>query len=336
MQVQRSDINRQIVLTSRPDGLPSEGNFAIVENVIPEPRDGQVLLRHSWLGLAPAARLRMGPADSYAKPLALGEVVYGQAVGTVVQSYNAAFRPGDTAVSMRGGWQEYSVAEGAGLNKVDETIAPASIWLGALGTSGMTAYVGLLDIGRPRAGETVVVSAASGAVGSAVGQIAKIKGCRAVGIAGGEAKCSFAVQQMGFDACVDYRAPNFAAELKRACPQGIDVYFENVGGASRDAAWPLMANQGRIVVCGLISEYNDDQQPGPGWFPVLTKRLILHGFILSDHLNRRADFERDMGAWYKQGKIMVREDVSHGLEQTIPAFIGMLQGRNFGKTVIQL
>jgi len=329
-------VNRQIVLRLRPDGLPTPQNFELVDGPVPQVRDGQVLLQHRYLGLAPAARLRMGEADSYAKPLALGEVIYGQAVGTVIQSLHPDFQPGDTAVSIRGGWQEYSVGSGPGLNKVNVSIAPPTVWLGALGTSGMTAYVGLLDLGRPKVGETVVVSAAGGAVGSAVGQIARLHGCRVVGIAGGAAKCEFAVSVMQFDACVDYRAPDFAQRLAQACPAGIDICFENVGGASRDAAWSLLNPRARIVVCGLISEYNGVPQPGPGWFDVLTKRLSLRGFIMSDHLDRRADFERDMGAWYGQGMVRVREDVRHGLEQTPAAFIDMLQGRNLGKTIVQL
>jgi NADPH-dependent curcumin reductase CurA len=329
-------VNRQIVLRSRPAGVPSLENFEQVDGTVPEARDGQVLLQHRYLGLAPAARLRMGEADSYAKPLALGEVIYGQAVGTVIQSRHPDFQVGDTAVSIRGGWQEYSVASGPGLNKVDASIAPPTVWLGALGTSGMTAYVGLLDLGQPKAGETIVVSAASGAVGSAVGQIARILGCRVVGIAGGPAKCEFAVSEMQFDACVDYRTPDFAQRLAQACPAGIDVCFENVGGVSRDAAWPLLNTRARIVLCGLISEYNGVARPGPGWFDVLTKRLCLRGFIMSDHLDRRAAFERDMGSWYAQGRVHVREDVSQGLAQTPAAFIGMLEGRNLGKTIVQL
>jgi NADPH-dependent curcumin reductase CurA len=330
------EVNRQIVLARRPVGVPSHEDFSMVEGAVPEPAEGQVLIRHAWLGLAPAARLRMSEEASYSKPLALGEVVYGQAVGTVVASRHPGFVPGDTAVSMNGGWQQFSLGSGAALSKVDLSIAPASAWLGVLGTSGMTAYVGLLDIGTPASSETVLVSAASGAVGSAVGQLAKLKGCRAVGIAGGEVKCRLAVEQYGFDACADYRSPDFARQLALACPRGVDVLFENVGGASRDAAWPLLNQRARVVVCGLISEYNGAHLPGPAWFPILVKRLSVRGFILSDHLERRPAFLRDMAAWYSQGKVTMKEDVRNGLEQVVPSFIAMLEGRNVGKTVVQL
>lgn len=328
--------NRQIVLISRPSGMPTSDNFEVIESSIPEPRDGQILLRHSHLGLAPAARLRMSEGKSYAPPLALGDVVYGQALGIVVESRDAAFQPGEQVVSIHGGWQEYSVARAEALTRVDVSIAPPTVWLGALGTSGMTAYVGLLGIGKPKAGEVVVVSAASGAVGSAVGQIAKIRGCKVVGIAGGARKCSIATEYMQYDACIDYRAEDFATQLQQACPLGVDVYFENVGGASRDAVWPLMNRGGRIVVCGLIAEYNNAKQPGPEWFSVLYKRLTVSGFLMSDHIDQRTDFLRDMGKWIGLGQIKVREHVHEGLTQTVPAFIGMLNGDNFGKTIVRL
>lgn len=278
----------------------------------------------------------MSAGDSYAKPLELGEVVYGQAVGTVIESCHEAFRPGDLAVTMNGGWQEYSLGGGAALNKVDLSIAPEPAWLGILGTSGMTAYVGLMEFGAPSPGETVLVSAASGAVGSVVGQLAKLKGCRAVGIAGGAEKCGLAVEQYGFDACVDYRSSQFPQELAQACPDGVDVSFENVGGLSRDAAWPLLNMRARVVVCGLISEYNDSHAGGPGWFPILTQRLSVRGFILSDHIDRRAAFERDMSSWYSKGLVTMKEDVRQGLEQVVPSFIDMLEGRNLGKTLVRL
>jgi NADPH-dependent curcumin reductase CurA len=329
-------MNRKIVLARRPVGMPRPDDFELSDGPVGEPDEGQVLLKHSWLGLAPAARLRMGEEASYTKPMAIGDVVYGQAVGTVVKSRHPDLREGDTAVSISGGWQEYSVASGAGLNKVDLGLAPAPAWLGVLGTSGMTAYVGLLDFGRPRAGETVLVTAASGAVGCMVGQIAKLQGCRVVGIAGGAAKCQLAQDVYGFDACVDYRAQDFADQLASSCPNGIDVHFENVGGATRDAAWTLLNQRARVVVCGLISEYNGVQAGGPSWFPILFKRLSLTGFILSDHLERRADFVRDMGTWYAEGKVRMKEDVRRGLEQVVPSFIDMLGGANVGKTLVEL
>lgn len=328
--------NRGIALVRRPAGVPVPDDFKLIEGPLPRPRDGQVLVRHSWLGLAPAARLRMSESDSYTKPMDLGEIVYGQAVGQVVESRHPDFAVGDMAVTMSGGWQEYSVASGQGLRKVAQSIAPPSAWLGLLGTSGMTAYVGLLDFGMPKGGDTVVVSAAGGAVGSVVGQIAKLRGCRVVGIAGGEAKCDLAVSEYGFDACIDYRSKEFAVQLMQACPQGVDIYFENVGGASRDAVWPLMNQRARVVVCGLISEYSHASSVGPSWFPILTKRLSLRGFILSDHLERRQAFEDDIIPWIAAGKVKMREDIRHGLEQVVPSFIDMLEGRNFGKTVVRL
>ena len=328
--------NRRIVLASRPTGLPRSEDFRLEVSEVPNPQHGQVLIRHVYLGLAPAARLRMSLTDSYTKPLDLGEVVYGQAVGMVVDSRDDRFRPGDAVTTMNGGWQEYSLAAGAQLTPIDVTLAPMPAWLGVLGASGMTAYVGLLDIGRAQPGETVVVSAASGAVGSAVGQIAKLKGCRVVGIAGGEKKCAYATGELGFDACVDYRSSAFGEDLRRACATGIDVSFENVGGVVRDTVWPLLNLNARIVLCGLISEYNTPPRSGPPWFPLLTKRISLQGFILSDRLHRKAAFLEDMRSWYAAGLVKQRLHVSFGLESTAEAFIGMLQGQNFGKTLVCL
>lgn len=336
MPAKPSILNRQWVLARRPRGLPVLDDFRLVDAEMPDLRPGQLLIRHEYLGLAPAARLRMSEQASYRAPLALGDVVYGQACGVVLQSRNEAFPEGAAVVTMSGGWQTHSVSDGAGVALIDPSVAPPTVWLGALGTSGQTAYVGLLHIGGVKPGDTVVVSAASGGVGSNVGQIAKLKDCRAVGIAGGPAKCRHVVEDLGFDACVDYRAPDFAEALRQACPGGIDVYFENVGGAVRDEVWPLMNARGRVVVCGLIAEYNDAQKPGPGWFAILSKRLTLRGFIMSDHPELRADFVRDMSAWFAAGRIQVREDLSTGLDQVVPAFIGMLEGRNFGKTLVKL
>ncbi|GAA4344118.1 NADP-dependent oxidoreductase [Variovorax defluvii] len=328
--------NRQVVLVARPRGLPRPEDFRLTQAPMPHPAEGEVLMRHDWLGLAPAARLRMDEAGSYSAPMALGDVVYGQAIGTVLQSRHPGFAPGDMAMAMRGGWQCFSALPGGDLNKIDPKLAPPPAWLGPLGTSGLAAYIGLLAHGRPRAGETVAVSAAAGAVGSVVGQIARILGCRVVGIAGGEDKCRAAVDEFGFDACVDHRDPALAQALARACPDGIDVAFENAGGPSRDAVWPLMARGGRIVVCGLIAEYNAPETAGPGWYRLLTQRLTIRGYITSDHLDLRPDFERDMARWWSEGRIRMREDVSHGLATAPAAFIGMLQGRNRGKVLVSL
>ncbi len=328
--------HRRIVLVSRPEGLPRAENFALQSVPVPEPGEGEFLIRHSHLGLAPAARLRMGEARSYAAPMALGDVVYSQAVGEVVASRHADFRVGDPVVSMAAGWQEYSVSKGAGVSRIDPQLAPPTVWLGALGTSGQTAWVGLHEVAVPVAGETLVVSAASGAVGSMVGQIGRQLGCRVIGIAGGADKCGHVVQTLGFDACVDYRADGFEAALATACPQGVDVYFDNVGGHVRDVVWPLLNQNGRVAVCGLISEYNDAFGAGPGWFQVLAKRLTVRGFIMSDHRGARERFLADMGRWYRAGAIHVQEDIVDGIAQTVPAFIGMLQGKNFGKTIMRL
>jgi NADPH-dependent curcumin reductase CurA len=336
MEVNEAVMNRQVVLASRPNGVPQPDNFRIVETPAPIPGEGQILIRHTWLGLAPAARLRMGEDASYREPMAIGDVVYGQALGTVVESRASSLRLGDTVMSISGGWQEYSVATEAAVVKVDLQMAPPSLWLGALGTSGLTAYVGLIDVGQPRAGETVVVSAATGGVGSMVGQIARQLGCRVIGIAGGREKARHLTETFGFDGGIDYRAADFPASLQEACPKGIDVYFDNVGGAVRDAAWPLMNPDGRVVVCGLISEYNEARQPGPGWMEILSKRLTIRGFIMSDHLDRRDAFLRDVSGWYRAGGIRVLEDCSDGLERVVPAFIAMLTGRSLGKTVVRL
>lgn len=330
-------MNRQIVLANRPEGLPTPDNFALVSSEIPDPGAGEFLLEHHYLGLAPAARIRMGASRSYAPPLPIGGVIYGQAVGRVRASRHPAFREGDLVVSTDAGWQEYSVSDGARASRIDASVAPEQVWLGALGVSGMTAYVGLLDIGAPKVSDTVVVSAAAGAVGSAVGQIARIKGCRVVGIAGGGTKCRYVTEELGFDASVDYHAADFARQLADACPAGIDLYFDNVGGAVRDAVWPLMSDFGRVVVCGLISEYGATAPvSGPGWFALLTKRLSVRGFLLRDHEARQADAVADMSRWYREGRIKGREQIVEGLEQTPAAFIRMLQGGNLGKTLVKL
>ena len=328
--------NRRIVLAARPLGLPRPGDFRTVDAPIPVPADGQVLIRHDWLGLAPAARLRMSETPSFGEPMALGEVVFGQAVGEVVVSRDPSLREGDAVMAIAGGWQRYSVAAAGALVRVDVRAAPASVWLGALGTSGLTAYVGLTDVGGARAGETVVVSAAAGAVGSVAGQIAKRLGCRVVGIAGGPHKALHLVETLGFDAGIDHRADGLETAVRDACPSGVDVYFDNVGGAVRDTVWPSLAPNGRVVVCGQIADYNGGGAGGPGWMALLGKRLTVRGFTLADHLHRRDAFERDMLAWYRDGSIRVVEDVHDGLESAIPAFIAMLTGGTLGKTLVRL
>ncbi|MGA2127500.1 MAG: NADP-dependent oxidoreductase [Xanthobacteraceae bacterium] len=333
--------NRQIVMASRPVGAPKPSDFKLVEAAAPEPGDGQVLLRTLWLSLDPYMRGRMSAGRSYAKPVEVGDVIVGGTVSEVVASRRPDFAKGDIVLGYAG-WQDYAVSDGTGLRKLDPKAAPISTALGILGMPGMTAYTGLTIIGQPKPGETVAVAAAVGPVGSAVGQIAKIKGCRAVGIAGGAEKCRYLIDELGFDAAVDHRSPTLADDLARACPKGIDVYFENVGGAVWSAVLPLLNDFARVPVCGLIAHYNDTElPPGPDRMPlimrnVLTKRLTLRGFIVSDFIAHAGEFARDVGGWIKEGKIKYREDVVEGLDKAPEAFIGLLNGRNFGKLLVHV
>ena len=329
-------VNRQILLKSRPEGAPTLGNFELTEGPVPAPGDGEVLMCTRYLSLDPYMRGRMSAAKSYAKPVGVGEPMVGGTVGEIVASRHPKFAVGDIVMGY-GGWQDYALSNGAGLRKLDPAAAPVSTALGVLGMPGLTAYAGLAEIGQPKAGETVVVAAASGAVGSVVGQIARIKGCRAVGIAGGPDKCRFVVDELGFDACIDHRAPDLARQLEAACPQGIDVYFENVGGAVQQAVWPLLNDFARIPVCGLIAQYNlTTPMPGPDMFSVLRKRLTLRGFIVWDFAARQADFLREASEWVRSGKLKYREDVVEGLENAPAAFLGMLAGKNFGKMLVKV
>ncbi len=309
---------------------------------MPEAGNGQVLLRTLYLSLDPYMRGRMSDAPSYAASVAVGDVMVGGTVARVELSRHPDYQPGDLVVS-QSGWQDYAVSDGTALRKLNPTMARPSLALGALGMPGMTAYFGLLDIGQPVAGETVVVAAASGAVGAMVGQIAKIKGCRVVGIAGGADKCHFVKEDLGFDACIDHRSADLPAQLAAACPNGIDVYFENVGGKVFDAVLPLLNPRARVPVCGLIAHYNDTGlEPGPDRLPmltrtILTKRLRMQGFIVfADYGNRMGEFASQMGAWFEQGRIIAREDIVDGLENAPQAFIGLLEGRNFGKLVVRV
>jgi NADPH-dependent curcumin reductase CurA len=328
--------NRQILLKSRPEGPPSLDNFELVEKPVHTPGEGEVLMRTLYLSLDPYMRGRMSAAKSYAKPAAVGEPMVGGTVGEIVQSRNPKFAVGDIVLGY-GGWQQYALSSGGGLRKLDPAVGPVSTALGVLGMPGMTAYAGLLEIGQPKAGETVVVAAASGAVGSVVGQLAKIKGARAIGIAGGYDKCRFVVDELGFDACVDHREPHLTRRLEAACPNGIDVYFENVGGAVQQAVWPLLNDFARVPVCGLIAQYSaTSPMPGPDMFSVLRKRLLLRGFIVSDFAAKQGDFLRDVGEWVRTGRIKYREDVVEGLEQAPAAFLGLLEGKNFGKLLVRV
>jgi NADPH-dependent curcumin reductase len=331
---------KRVVLVSRPVGEPKASDFRIEEGAVPTPGDGQVLLRTIWLSLDPYMRGRMSDGPSYATPVPIGGVMEGGTVSEVIASNNPGFAKGDIVLS-RAGWQTHALSDGKGLAKIDPKLAPISTAVGVLGMPGMTAYTGLLDIGKPQAGETVVVAAASGAVGSAVGQIAKIKGARAVGIAGGADKCRYVKQELGFDDCVDHRDPDLAAKLKAVCPKGIDVYFENVGGAVFEAVFPLLNAFARIPVCGLIAQYNATEAPVPKWAAsmmrnVLTKRLTIRGFIVSDLAARHADFLRDMSGWVREGKVKHREFVTEGLDSAPEAFMGLLRGANFGKQLVRV
>jgi NADPH-dependent curcumin reductase len=333
--------NRRIVLAARPVGEPIDENFRLEESDIPAPGEGETLLRTVYLSLDPYMRGRMNEGPSYAPPVEVGQVMEGGAVSEVVESKAAELRPGDLVVGHTG-WQEYSVAAAKSLRRIDPNRAPISTALGILGMPGLTAYTGLLNIGQPKAGETVVIAAAAGAVGSAVGQIAKIKGCRAVGIAGGTQKCDLVVKEFGFDACVDYHSRTFARELKGACPQGVDIYFENVGGLVFGAVLPLLNPFGRVPVCGLISQYNATGLPsGPDRVPlllgaILVKRLTFRGFIVTDFWGQQAEFEREMTQWLHAGRVTYREDVVDGLHNAVAAFKGLFRGQNVGKLLVRV
>jgi NADPH-dependent curcumin reductase len=328
--------SRRVLLRRRPVGRPVTEDFEIVVSPIPQVRDGDVLRRTIYLSLDPYMRGRMSDGPSYATPVALGEVMGGQTVGEVVESRNPAFRPGDIVTSYDG-WQEYACSSGKDLRRLDPVAAPISSALGVLGMPGLTAYVGLLDIGQPKPGETVVVSAASGAVGSVVGQIARIKGCRAVGVAGSKPKCDYVVGELGFDACVDHRRDDFADALHDSCPNGIDVYFDNVAGPVLAAVLRLINQNARIPLCGMISEYNaTEPPPGPNLRPLLAKRAMLKGFIVSDHGDRLPVFLKDCAGWLKEGKLKYREDIVEGLDQAPTALLRLFDGRNFGKLIVRV
>jgi NADPH-dependent curcumin reductase len=343
---QSNTVNRRVVLAARPQGLPAARDFSLEETAVPSPREGQVLMRTEYLSLDPYMRNMMDEvAPVYSRSLQLGETIAGGTVSRVVASKHPRFRANDLVLA-RAGWQDYALSDGDDLVTLGDMPRP-SLALGGLGMPAFTAYVGLLDIGKPRAGETVVVAAATGAVGAVVGQIARLKGARVVGIAGGAEKCRYAVEELGFDVCLDRHSLTAPGQLGKslasACPNGIDVYFENVGGAVLEAVLPLLNVGARIPVIGFIAHYNDDAlPPGPDKLPLLLsallqKRAVMQGLIILDHYASRFDvFRADMGAWIAAGKVKVREDVVDGLENAAAAFIGLLEGRNFGKVVVRL
>lgn len=337
-----SRINRRYVLAQRPQGMPSDQDFRLEKVAQPEPEQGQVLLRTLYLSLDPYVRGRLDDVPSYSPPLAIGDVICGGTVCRVEQSLHPDYQAGDLVLAYTG-WQDYALSDGEGLQKLDANMAHPSYALGLLGMPGFTGYMGLTDIGNPQVGETVVVAAATGAVGSVVGQVAKLRGCRTVGIAGGVEKCRYAVEKLGFDACIDHRAADFAHQLKQACDKGIDVYYENVGGAVFGAVLPLLNTKARIPVCGMISQYNghhsDHQQDRLPLLmsTILKKRMRVEGFIISqDYGDRYPEFYAQMSTWLAQGKIVFKEDIVDGLENSITAFQGLLSGKNFGKLIIKV
>jgi NADPH-dependent curcumin reductase CurA len=329
--------NEAWTLASYPTGWVTEDNFRLVESLAPAPKEGEVLVRNLWLSLDPYMRGRMSQQKSYVKGVEIGQVMEGQTVGEVLESRTPEFRPGDKVLT-RLGWQLYGCVRGGGeITKVDANRAPLSYYLGCLGMPGMTAYFGLKEIGAPKAGETVVVSAASGAVGSVVGQLAKIAGCRAVGIAGGSQKCDYAVKELGFDACVDYKAGNLYRDLKEACAKGVDVYFENVGGETLDTLLRLMNPFSRIIVCGLISEYNATDPYGVKMFrSILVNRIKVQGMIVFDWKERYGEALGALGGHLAAGKLRYRESVLEGIENAPKGLIGLLKGENFGKQLVKL
>jgi len=339
---QTSKTNRCIVLASRPVGAPTEANFRLEHSPVPEPGEGQLLLRTIYLSIDPYMRGRMSDAPSYAAPVAIDEVMVGGTVCQVVQSKHPDFSEGEWVLGYCG-WQDYALSDGSGLSRLGRHPQNPSYALGILGMPGFTAYMGLLDIGQPQAGDTLVVAAATGPVGATVGQIARIKGCRVIGVAGSREKCAHALETLGFDHCLDHKDADFAAQLARVCQDGIDIYYENVGGKVFDAVLPLLNTGARIPVCGLIAHYNDTTlAAGPDRLPllmstILIKRLKVQGFIIFDDYGDRYDeFSRQMSQWLESGQIQYREQQVDGLESAPQALIGLLQGENFGKLVVRV
>jgi NADPH-dependent curcumin reductase CurA len=334
--------NRQILLASRPHGRPDSSNFKLVTTAKPVPQEGEILLRSVYLSLDPYMRGRMSDAKSYANPVEIDEVMLGATVCQVETSLNPKFKEGEWVLAYTG-WQDYALSDGTGLNSLGLSPSHPSYALGILGMPGFTGYMGLLDIGQPKAGETLVVAAATGPVGATVGQIGKLKGCKVIGVAGSEEKCRYARESLGFDECVNHKADDFADQLARHCPVGIDIYYENVGGKVFDAVLPLLNTGARIPVCGLIAHYNATQLPdGPDRLAllmrtILTKRLRVQGFIIfDDYASHYPTFAKEMTRWLAEGKINYLEQIVKGLENAPEAFIGLLEGKNFGKLVVQV
>lgn len=331
-------VNKQITLAARPTGLPKESDFKLVESPVPELNDGEILVRVIYLSVDPYMRGRMNDAESYAPPVKIGAVMGSGAVGQVAESRNSQFTPGDYVEGFFG-WQMYAISDGQGVRKLDPELAPLSTALGVLGMPGLTAYFGLLDIGKPHARDTVVVSGAAGAVGSIAGQIARISGCRVIGIAGSDSKVAWLTDQLGFDVAFNYKTtPDYAAKFHELCPAGVDVYFDNVGGPITDALFPFLRTGARVVVCGQIAQYNADK-------PEVGRRLLVYlvikqaraeGFLVTQFASRYPQALRQMAMWLKSGKLKYREQFVNGIENTPRAFIGMLQGENTGKQLVRV
>ncbi len=331
-------VNKQIQLAARPAGFPKESDFQLVDAPAPAPGPGEMLLRIVYLSVDPYMRGRMSDAPSYAAPVQVGEVMVGGTVARVIESDNPQFAAGDYVVGMLG-WQQYAVSDGQGLRKLDPRAAPPGASLSVLGHIGLTAYFGLVDVCKPQAGETVVVSGAAGATGSLVGQIAKIKGCRAVGIAGSDEKIRYLVDDLGFDAAFNYKTTtNYVARLRELCPKGIDVYFDNVGGAITDAVIPCINIHARISICGQISQYNLERpETGPRWLTsLIVKRAKVEGFLVTDYMPRFGEALFEVGRWYREGKLKYREQIVEGIENAPRAFLGMLRGENIGKQLVKV
>ena len=331
--------NRQILLAARPVGFPKDSDFKLVESPVPTPGDGQILVRSIYLSVDPYMRGRMNDVKSYAQPVQIGEVMGGGVVGKVVESNNPAFKEGDIVDGMFG-WQDYAVSNGQGVRKIDPSLARISTALGVLGMPGLTAYFGLLEIGNPQAGETVVVSGAAGAVGSLVGQIAKIKGCRVVGIAGADDKIAYLTGELGFDGAFNYKTESdYYEKLKELCPKGVDVYFDNVGGEITDAVFRLINTKARISICGQISQYNlekPEMAPRLILTMLLVKQAKAEGFLVFQFLERYPEGLRQMAQWIKEGKLKYKEDIEEGIENTPRAFMAMLKGHNLGKQLVKV
>jgi NADPH-dependent curcumin reductase len=330
-------VNRQCRLTARPVGLPKPSDWRYTEEPVPEPGAGEALVKVRLISLDPAMRGWMSDARSYIPPVGLGEVMRALGAGEVIASNDPSLSPGDIVTGVLGA-QEYAVAAAGALQKVDTSLAPLPVYLSTLGMTGMTAYFGLLDIGKPLAGQTVVVSGAAGAVGGVVGQLAKLKDCRAVGIAGGAEKCAYIVEELGFDAAIDYKSQDVAAGLREHCPEGIDVYFDNVGGEILDAALARLARGARVVICGGISQYNaTDSVVGPSnYLSLLVNRASMTGFVILDYYDRYAEGLHEMAGWYAEGKLSSREDFVTGLENFNEALLRLFSGENTGKLVLDL